>query len=133
MIERRPARISLIFLIALTVAALLGIVGGTAFRWAASQRAWEILTAAFLWSLILSAGTTIARFYIERVRRGNWRRGLWLAGAQSFPLTTLFLLAASLVGGLTILPAAIPFCYVATLAVALLNSTLGVLKSPFVK
>lgn len=133
MSARRPPHISPAFLIALAVATLLGLIGGSGFHWAAPRRAWEILTAAFLWALIASAGTTIGRFFGERVRRGEWRRGLWLAGVQSFPLTTLFLLAASLVGGLAILPAAIPFCYAATLAVALCTSVVGVLSSPFTR
>jgi hypothetical protein len=126
-------QVSPTFLISLAVSTLLGLAGGAGFLWAEPRRAWEILTAAFLWSLIASAGTTIGRFFGERVRRGNWRRGLWLAGAQSFPLTTLFLLAASLAAGFAILPVAAPVCYVATLAIALLTGVMGVLTSPFVR
>lgn len=127
------ARVSPAFLIALAVATVLGLVGGSGFLWAPPRRAWEILTAAFLWTLISAAGTTIGRFFGERVRRGNWRRGLWLAGVQSFPLTTLFLVAAALVGGPGTLAAALPVCYSATLAVALCTGALGVLTSPFIR
>jgi hypothetical protein len=126
-------RVSPVFLIALGVSALLGLAGGSGFNWAAPQRAWEILTAAFLWTLISAAGTMIGRFFGERVRRGDWRRGLWIAAAQSFPLTTAFLLTASLVADFSIIPVAAPVCYAGTLTVALCTGVLGVATSPFTK
>jgi hypothetical protein len=130
------SRISPVFLIALAVSVALGLVGGSAFYWAAPQRAWEVFTAAFLWTLIASAGTTIGRFFGERVRRGNWRHGLWLAAAQSFPLTTAFLLAATGVATLSgswIAIEAAPICFAGTLAVAIVTGPLGVMTSPFIK
>jgi hypothetical protein len=129
----RPARVSPAFLIALGVGLLLGLLGGSAFHWAAPRRAWELATAAFLWTLISAAGTTIGRFFVERVRRGSWRHGLWIAAAQSFPLTTVFLLAAVLVAGPAILAPSAPIAYAATLAVALITGALGVLTSPFLR
>jgi hypothetical protein len=129
-------RISPVFLIALAVSAALGLAGGAGFIWAGPQRAWEIFTAAFLWTLISAAGTTIGRFFAERVRRGGWRHGLWLAAAQSFPLTTAFLLAAAGVATLSgswIAVEAAPICFAGTLAVAIVTGPLGVITSPFTK
>jgi hypothetical protein len=130
------SRVSPVFLIAFTVSAALGLAGGSGFLWAAPQRAWEIFTAAFLWTLISAAGTTIGRFFGERVRRGGWRHGLWLAAVQSFPLTTVFLLTATAVAALAgswIAVEAAPICYAGTLAVALVTGPIGVLTSPFIK
>jgi hypothetical protein len=127
--------ISPAFLIAIGVSALLGAIGGSAFHWAGLVRAWEILTAAFLWMLIASAGTIIGRFFGERVRRGEWRRGLWISAAQSLPLTTVFLGVATPIAApaVWILPAATPPLYGVTLVVALVCGGLGVLTSPFVR
>lgn len=120
------------FLIPLAVSALLGAIGGSAFRWAGSSVAWNIFIAAFLWTLIAAAGTTIGRFAGERLRRGHWRRGLWLAHLQSFPLTTVFLLVAVVFSAeLTLGPAVAPVLYACTLAVALALAILGVLTSPY--
>ena len=120
------------FLIALAVSATLGALGGSAFRWAPSRQAWDLFIAAFLWTLIAAAGTTIGRCAGEHLRRGSWRRGLWIAHAQSLPLTTLFLLAAALVGpGLALIPAVAPVLFGATLIVALALAALCVLGSPY--
>jgi hypothetical protein len=130
------SRISPAFLITFAVSAGLGLAGGSGFFWATPQRAWEIFTAAFLWTLISAAGTTIGRFFGERVRRGNWRRGLWLAAAQSFPITTVFLLVSTAVAALAgswILIDAAPICYAGTLAVAICTGPIGVLTSPFLR
>ncbi len=122
------------FLIPLAVSAVLGAIGGSAFRWAAPLQAWNIFIAAFLWTLLAAAGTTIGRFAGERLRRGNWRRGLWLAHLQSFPLTTVFLLAAALgSAGAALGPSVIPVLYACTLVVALALAALGVLTSPFTR
>lgn len=122
------------FLIPLAVSAALGAVGGSAFLWAAPGRDWNIFIAAFLWTLIAAAGTTIGRFAGERLRRGNWRRGLWLAHLQSFPLTTVFLLvAAPASAGAALAPSVIPVLYACTLVVALALAAMGVLTSPFSK
>lgn len=126
--------ISPAFLIPLGVSAILGAVGGSAFRWALPQQAWNIFIAAFLWTLISAAGTAIARFAGERVRRGQWRRGLWIAHAQSFPLTTMFLIVAVVVSArVTLVPQVVPVLYGCTLLVALAVAGLGVLGSPYVK
>jgi hypothetical protein len=127
---RRPA-VSPAFLIPLAVSALLGIVGGAAFHWTAPRQAWNILIATFLWTLIAAAGTTIGRYAVERLRRGEWRRGLWLAHIQSFPLTTAFLLAAAIVSADATVPPAAPVLYTCTLVVALALAALGVLTSPY--
>jgi Kef-type K+ transport system membrane component KefB len=122
------------FLIPLAVSGLLGAIGGSAFRWAAPEHAWNIFTAAFLWTLISAAGTTIGRFAGERLRRSQWRRALWLAHLQSFPLTTVFLLVAALFSArAALVPSLLPVLYSATLTVALALATLGVFTSPYVK
>lgn len=126
--------ISPALLIPLVVSAILGAIGGSAFRWAVPQQAWNIFIATFLWTLIAAAGTAIGRFAVERVRRGQWRRGLWIAHVQSFPLTTVFLLVAALVSaGAVLVPELVPIVYAATLVVALSVAALGVLGSPYVK
>lgn len=123
-----------VFLLALAISAGLGVVGGGALRWATGPQAWNLFTAAFLWTLIVAAGTTIGRFFIERLRRGNWRHGLWLAHVQSFPLTTVFLLVAALISaGAALTGFAVPVFYASTLAVAVTLSLLGVLTSPFIR
>ncbi|NTU81250.1 MAG: hypothetical protein HGA45_18015 [Chloroflexales bacterium] len=124
--------VSPVFLISLVASAMLGGVGGGAFRLVAPVQAWNIFIATFLWTLIAAAGTTIARFAVERVRRGNWRRGLWLAHAQSFPLTTVFLLAAAGLGGAIGL-SVVTVLYGCTLVVALTLAALGVLTSPYTR
>lgn len=118
------------FLIPLGVSALLGAIGGSAFSWAGPERAWNIFIAAFLWTLISAAGTTIGRFAGERLRRGQWRRGLWLALVQSLPLTTAFLIVAAITSRVALLPTS-PVLYSSTLAVALPVAALGVLTSPY--
>lgn len=123
-------KVSPAFLIPLGVSALLGWIGGSAFRWVGAEQAWNLFTAAFLWTLISAAGTTIGRFAGERVRRGNWRRGLWLANTQTFPLTTVFLGSALIVGA----PSGgsvVVILYLCTLVVAVAMSLLGVLSSPY--
>jgi hypothetical protein len=130
-------KVSPAFLVALAVSGLLGAIGGSAFLWASSGRAWNILIAAFLWTLISAAGTTLGRYVGERLRRGAWRRGLWIAGAMSFPLTTVYsLVAFSIIataeGTLRPMPMAVlPFFYGATLCLALVLGLSWVLTSPF--
>lgn len=125
-------RVSPAFLIPLAVSALLGAGGGSAFAWSAGQRAWEILTAAFLWTLIAAAGTTIGRFAGERLRRGEWRRGLRIAATQSLPLVTAFLLCAAAVGA-PIGPSVAPLAFGAALLVAGTTGVLGILTSPYIR
>lgn len=124
--------VSPIFLVALAVSAALGSVSGAAFRLTSPGQAWNIFIATFLWTLIAAAGTTIGRFAVERVRRGNWRRGLWLANVQSFPLTTVFLLVAAGLGGALSL-SVVPVLYGCTLILALIMAALGVLTSPYIR
>lgn len=121
------------FLIPLGVSAILGAIGGSAFQWAQHpERAWEIFTAAFLWTLISAAGTTIGRLVGERIRRNQWRRTLWLAHVQSFPLTTVFLLVAiPFSRGAVLVPSLLPVLYASTLAIALFMAALGVLTARF--
>lgn len=125
-------RVSPAFLIPLAVSALLGAAGGSAFAWSAGQRAWEILTAAFLWTLIAAAGTTIGRFAGERLRRGEWRRGLRIAATQSLPLVTVFLLCAAAVGA-PVGPSVVPLAFGAALIVAGATGALGILTSPYIR
>jgi hypothetical protein len=126
--------ISPAFFIPLVVSAILGAIAGVALRWAAPQQGWNIFIAAFLWTLIAAAGSTIGRFAGERIRRGQWRRGLWLAHLQSFPLTTIFMLVATLLSArFTLLPTVMPVLYAATLVVALTLAFLGVITSPYVR
>lgn len=120
------------FLIPLAVSALLGAAGGSAFLWSGGQRAWEILTAAFLWTLIAAAGTTIGRYAGERLRRGEWRRGLRIAAAQSLPLATAFLLCAGAVGA-PIGPSVIPLAFGAALLVAATTGIMGIITSPYTR
>ncbi len=122
------------FFIPLAVSAILGAIAGAALRWAAPQQGWNIFIAAFLWTLIAAAGSTIGRFAGERIRRGQWCRGLWLAHLQSFPLTTIFMLVATLLSArFTLLPTVMPVLYAATLVVALTLALLGVMTSPYVR
>ncbi len=122
------------FLIPLGVSGVLGAIGGSAFLWAAPGRDWGIFMAAFLWTLIAAAGTTIGRFAGERLRRGHWRRGLWLAHLQSFPLTTVFLfVAAASSAGAALAPSVVPTLYACTLALALALAAMGVLTSPYIR
>lgn len=127
----RPA-VSRALLIPLAVSTLLGAIAGSAFHWASPGQDWNIFTAAMLWTLLASAGTLIGRYAVERLRRGQWREGLRLAFVQSFPLTTAFLLAATLVAGQpALLPAVALVAYGSTLAVALAVALLGILTSPY--
>ncbi|PDW03102.1 hypothetical protein [Candidatus Viridilinea mediisalina] len=120
------------FLIPLGVSAILGAIGGLAFQWVHTERAWELFTAAFLWTLISAAGTTIGRLVGERVRRNQWRRALWLAHVQSFPLTTVFLLVAiPFSRGAVLVPSVLPVLYGSTLAIALFMTVLGVVTARF--
>lgn len=124
--------ISPALLIALGVSSLLGLAGGAGLRWAAPEQGWNLFTAAFLWTLITAAGTTIGRFTVERVRQGEWRRALRIALIQSLPLTTSFLFVAGLLSmGLALTAATLLIFYGVTLTLALVLTVLGVVSSPF--
>jgi hypothetical protein len=132
--ERPRLAFSPALLIPLGVSALLGTIAGSAFYWAGPVRVWNVFTAAFLWTLISAAGTTIGRYSFERLRRGQWRRGLAIALVQSLPLTTIFLLVAALVAARwRLIPDVAPVLYACTLVVALAGAALGVLTSPYHK
>jgi hypothetical protein len=97
------------FLVALAVSAVLGAIGGLALRLLDPPFDWNVFTAAGLWMLISAAGTTIGRASGEKLRRGDWRRAFWLAGVQTLPLATVFLLVAALLGpGFPLIPAVAP-------------------------
>jgi hypothetical protein len=126
--------ISPAFVIAAAVSAILGGIGGSGFLWAAPQPAWNLFTAMFLWTLITSAGTTIGRYTVERLRRGEWRRGLRIAAVQSVPLVTIFLFVAALpaaVAGVDLAPRTAAVLYAGTVTVGLFMAVLGVLSSPY--
>lgn len=125
---------SLTFVVSLAVSAGLGVIGGAAFRWTFPEQAWNIFVATFLWTLMSAAGTAIARYSLERVRRGQWRRGLWIAHIQTFPLTTAFLITSAVVSaGKIFVPELLPILYGCTLVVALAVAVMGVLASPYRK
>lgn len=125
---------SLTFVVSLAVSAFLGVIGGAAFRWTFPEQAWNIFVATFLWTLMSAAGTAIARCSLERVRRGQWRRGLWIANVQTFPLTTAFLITSAIVSaGKIFVPELLPILYGCTLVVAITAAVLGVLASPYRK
>ncbi|MFQ3661935.1 MAG: hypothetical protein SNJ69_06020 [Chloroflexaceae bacterium] len=125
---------SLAFIVSLSVSAILGVIGGAAFRWTFPEQAWNIFIATFLWTLMSAAGTAIGRCSLERVRRGQWRRGLWIANVQTFPLTTAFLVTSAVVSaGKIFVPELLPILYGCTLVVALTAAVLGVLASPYRK
>ncbi|MCS6883635.1 MAG: hypothetical protein RMK84_16700 [Oscillochloridaceae bacterium] len=125
---------SLTFVVSLAVSAILGVIGGAAFRWTFPEQAWNIFVATFLWTLMSAAGSAIARCSLERVRRGQWRRGLWIANIQTFPLTTAFLITSAIVSaGKIFVPELLPILYGCTLVVALTAAVLGVLASPYRK
>jgi hypothetical protein len=125
------------FLIALLVSAVLGLLGGSGFYWLGPTRAWNIFIAAFLWTLITAAGTTLGRYVGERLPRGRWRRTFWIASVMSFPLTAVYaLIAFRLILGTPMAappqPAVVlPFFFAATLLVALCVGLSWVLSSPF--
>lgn len=121
-------------LIALAVSAVLGGVGGSGFLWAAPQTAWNLFTAMFLWTLISAAGTTIGRYAVERLQRGEWRRGVQIAAVQSFPLVTVFLCVAAGIAAaaeVDLAPRTAPMIYAVTLVLGLFLTLLGVLSSPY--
>jgi hypothetical protein len=144
----RDPQAPLIFGIALGVSALLGLIAGSAFFWADTERGWNLFLAGFLWTLISAAGTGLLRCVRERVHRDEWRRGMWIGAVMTFPLTTAYLLVfALLTAGVTGDPVTLPnggvvaakpellvvapICYAMTLIVALLVGPVYVLTSPF--
>lgn len=126
--------VSPVFVIAAGVSAILGAVGGSGFLWAMPQTAWNLFTAMFLWTLITSAGTTIGRFAGERLRRGEWRRGVRIAAMQSLPLVTIFLGVAMIpatLAGIDLAPRTAPMLYAGSAAIGGFVAVLGVLSSPY--
>jgi hypothetical protein len=121
-------------LIAAAVSALLGAIGGSGFLWAMPQTAWNLFTAMFLWTLMTSAGTTIGRYAVERLRRGEWRRGLRIAAMQSLPLVTIFLAVAMIpaaAAGVDLARRTAAVLYAGSSGIGLFLAVLGVLSSPY--
>ncbi len=146
--QPRDPQAPLIFGIALAVSALLGLIAGSSFFWADTERGWNLFLAGFLWTLISAAGTGLLRCVRERVHRDEWLRGLQIGAVMTFPLTTIYLLVVGLLtAGITGDPVTLPnggvvaarpellvvapICYVMTLIVALLVGPVYVLTSPF--
>ncbi len=134
-------------LAALALSTVLGLVVGSSFVWADTERAWEYLMAGFLWVLIVSVVTGLGRLIRERIRRGEWRRCLALGCEMTFPTTTMYLLAVALgssgaaqvvtmpdgeqVAGRPDIIAIAPILYGGALALALLLGPGYMLTSPF--
>lgn len=149
-IDRQPQagwRLSPALLVAMAVSVVLGLIGGSAYLWA-PERAGSLFMAMFLWTLLSATGTALARCVIERVRRGELKRGLLIGFEMSFPLTTCYLVTVALVSAGAPVEAAVPgadvltamrpdvlavapICYAATLVVALITGPLYALTSPF--
>lgn len=126
---------------------LLGLISGASFHLSTPERAWDHLIAAFLWVLMITTGTGLARSFLAQLRRGEWRRG-WRLGAEiAFPATTCFVAALALVSApaqmSTVLASGavvasrpdmltlIPLFYGLALLPALLVGPLFVLTSPY--
>lgn len=143
-------RVSPLFIVVVAVGSVLGLISGSAFGWAPSGRAWSIFLAGFLWTMIVALGTTLARCLKERVRRGQWRRGLVLGCVMTFPPTTLYMLAAVLVsaglqaigavqpppvgapgGPITEILTIAPIFYATSLGMAVMTGPLYAWTSPF--
>jgi hypothetical protein len=118
------------FLIAAAVSALLGLIGGSAVYWL-EQRSFSIYIAGLLWTLISAIGTGFGRCAGERLPRGAWRRCLWIAGVQTFPLVTVYLMIALALQPRAELFATIPIIYTCTLGVALFIALSWGFTSPY--
>ncbi len=124
-------------LVALGLCTLIGLIVGSSFLWTDLDRAWTNLVAGFLWVLVISAASSIVRFVRERIRRGEWRRGIALGCEMTFPTTTMYMLAigmASLGAAEMIRPDLLmvaPIFYSITLVLAVLVGPVYMLTSPF--
>jgi hypothetical protein len=144
----QPWRFSPAIPVAVAVSVVLGLIGGAAFVWGTPQRAWNAFFATFFWMLISVAGTSLVRCMRERVRRGEWRRGLRISCEMGFPLTTAYLATVALVSaaaGPAMVPLAdgstvpsrpdmlvvAPVCFAFTMVVILLTGPLYAFTSPF--
>ncbi|GEM_PF-655447 len=144
----RGLRLSAVHLAGLGISTLLGVVAGSAFYWAAPERAWNIFLAGFLWTMIVAAGTALVRCVRERLPRGAWVRGIAMGCEMTFPLTTLYMLAVALltlgipadeatqVGNVMLAArpdflAVAPVFYAASLVLGVVVGPVYVLTSPF--
>jgi hypothetical protein len=82
---------------ALIISAVLGIIAGSAFHWAALALAWNLFIAGFLWTLLIAVGVLIFRCFHERVRKGEWRRGITMAWMMMFPTSTIYMATIMLI------------------------------------
>ncbi len=99
-----PNHYTIFPLSAILTSTVLGLISGGSFIWSPPERAWDHLIAAFLWVLMVTTGTGLARSFLTRLGRNEWRRGWRLGFEIAFPATTCFLLALALVsaqGGAT--------------------------------
>lgn len=131
------------------ISSMLGLIGGSAFLWAGPDRAWDVFMAGFLWTLLVAVGSGLFRCFTERLRRGEWKRGIAIGCEMSFPLTTLYMVAAALITALisedyvlhngTVVTSkpdmllVAPLFYACTLVVAIVIGPVYVLTSPFKK
>lgn len=132
---------------ALALSTLLGLAVGVSFNYAGPVRAWDNLIAGFLWVLIVATAAALARFFRERVRRGEWRRGLAIMAEVTLLPTTVFILmvgvasigaaeVATLPDGARVasrpnMLALAPIFYGVALVLALALGPLCILTSPF--
>lgn len=126
----------------------LGLLSGSAFAWAAIDRAWAIYIGGFFSTLAIAVCTMVLLSIRERLHRGEWRRGIFLGCATMLPLTTLYLGVAALISSVVpldriplpsgtliaskpILLNIAPSFYTASLAMGLGLGLLYVRTSPF--
>ncbi len=135
-------------LVGFGVSSVLGVLAGSSFVWANPRQAWSVVLAGFLWTLIVAVATTIVRYVRERLRRGEWTRGLLVSFEMALPPVTIYMIAAGLMSMLapeteTMLVSGVmmsarpdwlmvvPVFYAAALAAALVIGLLYILTSPY--
>jgi hypothetical protein len=140
-------KVSVVQLGALVLSTIIGLVVGSSFVWGEAEHAWNHLYTGFLWVLIVSAGTGLARCVQEKVQRGEWWRGVAVGCEMSFPNTTMYMLAvflaslgaadvATLADGASVMNRpdmllVAPLFYAITLGIAFIIGPVYVLTSPF--
>jgi hypothetical protein len=134
---------------ALAFSTIVGFIVGSSFMWANPEKAWNFFLAGFLWVLIISAGTGLARCVRERIQRGEWWRGLAVGCEMTFPTTTMYMLTVALASAgaveattlangasLAVRPDMLliaPVFYAVALAMAVFIGPVFMLTSPFGK
>jgi hypothetical protein len=139
----RPGIFSLSTLI---TGGILGLLVGTSFVWARTDRAWDHMITGFLWVMLVAVGTGLVRSMRERIGRGEWRRSLAVGCEMTFPSTTMYLLGVALVSWiatatpllssanmvtLTEVLRLAPVYYAIALAIALFLGPFCMLTSPY--